>query len=105
MSDFDIIQRIYITADIGIVNAKVQMVTGGSAGSTNIAYDLASFHILTDAHYVTSHVHIDGLKAVAMVDPDIVTGTASLIGCLGNKTGTGSINGSALRAGHIHAVI
>ena len=79
----------------------MQMGTGGNTGAAHITDQLALGHGLSGVDNVMGHVHINGGKAVAVVDGNIVARATGLIGGGGDLTGTGGIDGSAGGTGQV----
>ena len=77
----------------------MQMITGGNTGIAHITDELPLGYALSFGNNIMGHVHIDGRKAIQVIDADIVTGTASLIGRSGDRSCPGCIDGGALGTG------
>ena len=82
----------------------MQMVAGGNTGAAHIANGLPLVHLLAAADDVVGHVHINGGKAIAMVDGDIITGGVG-IACNRHRATPGSNDGGPGGGCQVNALV
>ena len=83
----------------------MQVGAGGQSRAANISDQLSLRNGLSHGDNVIGHVHINGREAVQMVDADVVSRAAGLIGSHRNGARPGRVDGRSLIAGHINAVV
>ena len=90
--------------DRGVADADlvVEVVSGGASAVAYVADDLAADDVLAGDDVEAGHVSVAGLDAVAVVDDDLVSVTALLIGGDDDSVGGGA-DGRAVGGGDVYA--